>query len=414
MAKAIDTSAPILTGTAGTESALTGIDLQSKAAFENALRAEGMDTAVEQFVQENPDAFLTPKEVAQLESEGPETFWPKYYGTATPNTSGQGNAGGSTNQVTSSVTLKTPEQLAAEEQAAGKTAARKSAYDLLYQEFNTIGLGSLVEPLKALITDAGTSPSEFALKLQETDAYKKRFSANAQRIANGLRALSPAEYIGVEDQYQNIMRNYGLPESYYTKGELGKQAGFDQLISNDVSAVELEDRIQTAYDKVIKANPQISQALTSFYPEITNGDILAYALDPKNALNEIKRKVTAAQIGGAALSADLLGRTPEEIAKNLPGFGARAKELASYGITGEQYGQASPFLSSATERGGQLASIYKQDQYGRTQAEAEAFNIAGSTEARKQRQKLTELEKSSFSGSSGTSNAISRDRAGTF
>ena len=313
-----------------------------------------------------------------------------------------------------SVTLKTPEQLAAEAAAAQQQANRKSAYDLLYQQFNALGLGSLVEPLKALIADAGVSPSEFAIKLQETDAYKKRFSANAQRIAAGLRALSPAEYIGLEDQYQNIMRNYGMPESYYTKGELGKQSGFDKLIAGDVSAVELEDRLQTAYDRVIKTNPEISQALRNFYPEISDGDILAYALDPKNALAEIKRKVSAAEIGGAALSAGLLGKTPEEIAKNLPGFGQRAKELVGFGITGQQYGAQSPFITSAAERGGQLASIYGQDTYGRTQAESEAFNITGATEARKQRQKLTQLEQASFSGSSGTSNAIARDRAGAF
>lgn len=379
-------------------------DYQSKAAFENFLREQGDTAYVDQYVQEHPDQFLTPAQLYKLEQVGPEEFW-----------------GGSTNPVNNvgntavtPITLKTPEQLAAEAAAAEKTAKRKSAYDLLYQEFNSLGLGSLVEPLKALIADAGVSPSEFAIKLQETDAYKKRFSANAQRIAAGLRALSPAEYIGLEDQYQNIMRNYGMPESYYTKGELGKQSGFDKLIAGDVSAVELEDRLQTAYDRVIKTNPEISQALRNFYPEISDGDILAYALDPKNALTEIKRKVSAAEIGGAALSAGLLGRTPEEIAKNLPGFGQRAKELVGFGITGQQYGAQSPFITSAAERGGQLASIYGQDTYGRTQAESEAFNITGATEARKQRQKLTQLEQASFSGSSGTSNAIARDRAGAF
>ena len=35
-------------------------------------------------------------------------------------------------------------------------------------------------------------------------------------------------------------------------------------------------------------------------PDITDADILAYALDPKNALTDIKRKITAAEIGGAA------------------------------------------------------------------------------------------------------------------
>jgi len=50
---------------------------------------------------------------------------------------------------------------------------RQSAYDLLYTQFAQYGLQSLVEPLKNLIQE-GVSPSEFTLRLRETDAYKKR------------------------------------------------------------------------------------------------------------------------------------------------------------------------------------------------------------------------------------------------
>jgi hypothetical protein len=50
------------------------------------------------------------------------------------------------------------------------------------------------------------------------------------RINKGLRALSEAEYIGLEDQYQNVMRQYGLPASYYTRGDMGRQEGFEKFI----------------------------------------------------------------------------------------------------------------------------------------------------------------------------------------
>ena len=101
--------------------------------------------------------------------------------------------------------------------AEEKKRAGQSAYDLLYQEFSAYGLGGSVEPLKGFIVE-GLSPAEFTLRLRATDAYKKRFAANQQRINRGLRALSEAEYIGLEDQYQNIMRQYGLPASYYARG----------------------------------------------------------------------------------------------------------------------------------------------------------------------------------------------------
>ncbi len=107
----------------------------------------------------------------------------------------------------------------------GKATGRNSAYDLLLSQFQQYGLGALVEPLKALITD-DTSEGELTLLLRQTEPYKRRFAANAARIGKGLRALSEAEYLTLEDGYQNIMRNYGLPANYYTRGDLGRQEGF--------------------------------------------------------------------------------------------------------------------------------------------------------------------------------------------
>lgn len=294
--------------------------------------------------------------------------------------------------------------------AEQKLAERKSAYDLLYEEFNRYGLGALVEGIKGLVQQ-NVSPSEFTLRLRQTDAYKKRFAANAQRIAQGLGAISEAEYIGLEDQYQNIMRQYGLPASYYTKGEMGIQAGFEKFIANDISAVELEDRIQTAQNRVINANPEVAKALKDFYPDITNGDILAYTLDPKNAIKNIQRKVTAAEIQGAAAAQGLnkitANMTPEQIAA----YEARANELAGYGVTKDQAQQGYQTVAGIAPRGSMLSNIYNQGPYGQTQAEQEVFNLAGSAEAAKQRKKLTSLETAAFSGQAGVG-ALARERAG--
>ena len=275
----------------------------------------------------------------------------------------------------------------------------RSAYDILLSEFSRYGLESLVTPLKDMLTD-NISPAELGLRLQQTDAYKKRFAANADRIAKGLTALSPAEYIAMEDQYQNIMRNYGLPASYYAKDSLGTQSGFNQLLANDVSAAELEDRVATAQQRVEQAPPQVKEALKQFYPDITNGDILAYSLDPTRALTDIKRKVTAAEIGGAAAL--------QGMAVNA----ARAEELGTFGITGAQARQGYSDIAQIQPRGSQLADIYGFEPYTQTTAEQEVFNLAGSAEAAKKRKKLIETEKATFGGSAGTaSGALSRDRA---
>jgi hypothetical protein len=293
--------------------------------------------------------------------------------------------------------LSTTDPVTAAANAAGR-AERQSAYDLLFQQFNQYGLGALVEPLKGLII-SGASPAEFTIKLRESDAYKKRFSANQARIQKGLAAISEAEYLGLEDQYQNIMRNYGLPESYSARGEMGIQEGFNKFIANDVSAAELEDRVMTAQSRVLNANPEVLASLKAFYPDITNGDILAYTLDPTKALTDIKRKVTAAEIGGAATQAGLgLAST-------------RAEELGAAGITKLQAQQGFQTVAEVAPRGGQLAEIYKQNPYTQTTAEAEVFGLGGSAEAARQRKKLTSLETAAFSGSAGAG-AIARDRAG--
>jgi len=279
------------------------------------------------------------------------------------------------------------------------TMASQGAFDLLYSEFAKYGLESLVEPLRGLIQE-GASGATMSLALQNTDAYKQRFSANADRIAKGLTALNPAQYLAMEDQYQNIMRNYGLPASYYAKDSTGKQAGFNQLLANDVSAVELEDRVATAQNRVINANPDVTKALKQFYPDITNGDILAYTLDPTKALDMIKRKVTAAEIGGAALSS---GLTTEA---------AAAENLAKYGITAAQARQGYSTIADMLPRAATLSDIYKQGPYDQATAEADVFNTAGNAAAAAKRKQLTALEQSQFAGSSGgASTALSRDRA---
>jgi hypothetical protein len=280
--------------------------------------------------------------------------------------------------------------------------AARSAYALLLSEFSRYGLESLVSPLQDLIKQ-GLSGPEFQIALRNTDAYQKRFAGNTERIKKGLVALSPGEYLALEDQYQNIMRNYGLPASYYTKDSIGTQAGFNKLIANDVSAVELEERVLTAQKRVLDAAPEVRTALRQFYPDITNGDILAYTLDPEKGLEEVKRKVTAAEIGGAALGAGLTTSLTD------------AEYLRRYGVTKETAQRGYEIIGSGLQRGRQLADIYQQPDYTQAIAEEEVFNLPGQSDATQKRKKIIGLEKAEFGGQTGmTSGALSRDRAGSY
>jgi hypothetical protein len=280
--------------------------------------------------------------------------------------------------------------------------AARSAYALLLSEFSRYGLEALVTPLQDLIKQ-GLSGPEFQIALRNSDAYQKRFAANTERIKKGLTALSPAEYLQLEDQYQNIMRNYGLPASYYAKDSLGTQQNLNKLIANDVSAVELEERVLAGQNRVLNAPSQVKEALQRFYPDINNSDILAYTLDPEKGLSDIKRKITAAEIGGAAIGAGLATDV------------TRAEELAKFGVTAERARQGYQAAVPIIERGRQLSDFYQESPYTQGTAEEEIFGLTYAPEATAKRKRLTALEEAEFAGRAGmTGGALSRERAGSF
>jgi len=286
--------------------------------------------------------------------------------------------------------------------ATGPTQPSKSAFALALDILSEYGISSLAPDVQSLLQE-NIGINEFSVRLKDTDPYKKRFAANASRIAKGLRSLSEAEYIALEDSYTKTFRNYGLPASYYTKGTDGISKNFESLIAGDVDSTEIEDRIILAQKKVLDADPNVKKALKEFYPDIKDADILAYTLDPTKGMEEIKRKVTAAEIGGAAMG------------QGLGTNAKRAEELARLGITGEGAREGYETVAERAPRGSQLAAIYGQDAYGQTEAEQEVFGLSGSAAAGAKRKKLSELERSAFSGQAGTTaGALSRDRAGSF
>jgi len=299
-------------------------------------------------------------------------------------------------------TVKADAKIAAETTAAARLAERTSAFDILRRGMKENGLEALADAAINAIMNEETEAGRL-LALRSSPAYEQRFSANKQRKLKGLAVLDERSYLAMEDQYQELMRQYGLPESYYAKDATGKQVGFEQLIANDVSNLELGDRLMAAQDRVVNANPEVAKALKQFYPDITNGDILAYTLDPKNAIKDIQRKVTAAEIGGAAMQSGLT--------TNL----ARAEELQKYGVDKAAATEGYSAIGAGLQRGSELASIYGESPYSQATAESELFKLSGQQEARKQRQKVTGLEKATFGGQSGiTSGALARDRAGGY
>jgi hypothetical protein len=296
-------------------------------------------------------------------------------------------------------TKKSDATAAADALAAERLAGRVSAYDILVAKFKEFGLESLVTDAKQAIIDS-ESDADRTLALRNSKAYATRFAANAKRIANGFKAIDEGTYLALEDAYQSIVQNYGMPEKYYKKGELGVQQYFEDAISKNIDPVTFEERIVEG-QKVLNANKQVLDAAKKFFPNLTDGDFLDYVLNPKNAIEDIKRKVTAAEIGGAQMGAGLEATL------------ANAETLARAGVTGQQYQRSATDIAEASLRGGQLSAIYGQDPYTQQMAEQVQLNTPGSAEALKQTKKVAGLETATFRARSGlTGGALARDRAG--
>ena len=294
-------------------------------------------------------------------------------------------------------TVQLDAQAAAAAERAKKVIDRESAYDLLYTEFKKMGLEGLVEDVKDTIIKS-QAPSERLLALRASDAYKKRFAGNQKRIDNGFRPVDEATYLALEDRYQQIAQNYGLPEKYYARGDLGIQQYFADAIAKNIDPVTFEERIMEG-QKLLNANKLVLDTARTLYPELNDGDFLDFVLNPQVALSDIKRKVSASEIGAAQRAAGLQATR----------MGTEA--LVAENITGARYQQAAPTISDAAIRGGQLASMYGEDPYTQETAEQAVLNTAGSAAAIRQTRKLAGLESASFSGQSGRG-AIDRERAG--
>jgi hypothetical protein len=263
-------------------------------------------------------------------------------------------------------------------------AARESIGKIVSDRFAKYGLESLGAKVLELAR-SGYTEATITLELQNTDEYKTRFAANAERIKKGLTVLSPAEYLSVEDAYRQTLRAYGLKQ-------FDNDSYVRQFIANDISPSELSTRVVTAVQRVQNADPLIARTLRDYYG-IGDLDMVAYVLDPNQQLPMIQRQVAAAEIGAAAR------------VQGLQAGVSVSEQLAAQGITQAEAQKGYATIADILPTSEKLSSIYGTtlDGYGQAEAEQEVFNTLAS--AQRKRKALSEREIGAFSGRSGTSRA---------
>lgn len=219
-------------------------------------------------------------------------------------------------------------------------------------------------------------------------AYAKRFAGNAARVAAGMNAYDEGTYLQVENAYEETLRRYGL-SNMISPDRAANQAKFADYMGKGIAPTEFADRIQTVADKVINADPDVKAQFKAYYPSVTDTDLVAYFLNPKETMPILETKVKAAEIGGAARTQDL---TVSE---------ARAMELGKFGVSRKDAITGFSEVAEALPTGKKLSDIYAEEKIGYTQQVAEDEYLKQDAQAKLKRNRLASKERAMFSGQSG-------------
>lgn len=160
---------------------------------------------------------------------------------------------------------------------------------LLLQSY---GLSGMEEWIKSKLI-GGASEAEISLELYEQPAFKARFPVIDQRRAAGLSPVSAAEVIEYEQRGREIMRMAGI-----TSGEFTTTSYLQNLMLADVSAAELNSRVQDGLVRVQSAPPEVKVAFGSYFGTTGDAAMAQLFLDPNIAVPELEKMASTAMAGG--------------------------------------------------------------------------------------------------------------------
>jgi len=153
------------------------------------------------------------------------------------------------------------------------------------------GLGTLAEAVNNMILQDKTA-AQIKIDIVKEPAYKARFPG-MEALSKAGKAVNEATYISMERGMVNVLKAYGLDDKV-----LGTTEKLGEVIANQVSVTEYENRVQLAADHV-KKNPDVLAALNQYYGVDIAGAMATF-LDPKVGMDIVRKQVRASEIGAAA------------------------------------------------------------------------------------------------------------------
>jgi hypothetical protein len=213
-------------------------------------------------------------------------------------------------------TMRMREQLKQERDiiAGQETRRQDNAIATMRSLLQDYGLNSLYDRVVGFVRD-GYDPDAISVLIRTTPEYKQRFPA-MEGLGKKGRAISEAEYIDYERTASSLERRYGFPEGML-------MGSVTDLLTNEVSASELNDRVLLASAASIQAPQEVKDTFMQYYG-ISDGGLTAYFLDPDRATPLLEKQYAASLIGVEAsrqgVGVDVYG----------------SENLANLGITQEQ------------------------------------------------------------------------------
>lgn len=203
------------------------------------------------------------------------------------------------------------EKFLIEQANAQRDANRRNTMDAVKALFDSYGLSSLWGKITEY-AQMDYSADTIALMLRQTTEYKQRFPAMDALSKKG-RAISESQYIDYERTAASLEQRYGFPPGMILNN-------VTSLLTEEVSALELNDRAVLASASSLEAPAELKQSLKDYYG-IDEGGLAAYYFDPAKALPLLEKQYAVAAIGAEGLK---------------QGFGiekATSEELQAMGVT---------------------------------------------------------------------------------
>lgn len=183
----------------------------------------------------------------------------------------------------------------------------ESAYQIIVDTLKFYGLNdpTLLTEIKGLWTNETIGPrtsiDDIGIQLRNSEAFNKRFPANKILKDAQKPQLSVTNYLRLETDFTRKLQENAMPPGFYDD-----PTDFQNLIAGGVSPNELADRITMGYQAVKNADPSVIAEFNRLYPEVKDGDLAAYFIDPQRARPtfdkyEAQRQAQAASVASQAL-----------------------------------------------------------------------------------------------------------------